>query len=174
MPNGAPAGYDGSSARVFVEVARWEGDPLTSLRPGEGGGLVLDAGRESVGIHHALANNDEVKTVAWDTAPSTANGSKSQVHWDMKLTPRVVASSPPGVRIEVEIAGGKSAHTTLVLRDQQTSILDWLGDPGSSTPRTIVAVTPYVLRDDADVQRLLECKREAAETARRHSAPAPR
>lgn len=170
MPDGAPAGYDLASARVFLEVARWQGDPVTSVHPNEGGGLVLDPGRESVGIHHVVAKNEGIETVSWDTEHPRADGSKQQVHWDMKLTPSVVASSPPSVRIEVELAGGKAAHTTLVLRDQQTAILGWLANAAPAQKPTILAVTPYVLRGEADVQRLFECKREAAAVARRQSA----
>ncbi|HWP07306.1 MAG TPA: hypothetical protein VNN72_16255 [Polyangiaceae bacterium] len=125
-------------------------------------------------IHHVLAKNAEPQTVSWNVETQFVGGSSELVPWDMKLTPHIVATSPVSVRLEVDIAGGTLAHTTVVLRDQQTVILEPTGNPKpTSTTRAILAVTPYVLRDDADVRRLLECKRQAAMAARLHSAARP-
>lgn len=152
-----------------------------------GAGIVLDAGLESIAVHHVLAKNDEVKTISWDTERPTSDGSKAPIHWDMKLTPHVIASSPVGVSLEVDLVGAATngappaapsgdatvAHTTLVLRNQQTIIVGPTGNLNPTATRTVLAVTPYVLWDDADVGRLLECKREAAAAARRQPAAAP-
>jgi hypothetical protein len=168
--------------RVFVEVAGVEGDLATIMRtlplatdgavPSQGfDPLVHDTGIKSVSVHHVLTKNDTLETLLWDFEQLDSAGKTQRVRWDMKLTPHVVTSSPVSVRLEVTLlsaplndvpsdaspADPTLAQTTLVVRDQQTIVLGGFGER-KPAPRTVFAVTPYVVWEEADMQRLYECK----------------
>jgi len=133
--------------------------------------LLHDPGIKGVSVHHVLAKNDTLETLLWDLEQQDRAGKAQRVRWDMKLTPHVVTSSPVSVRLEVTLlsapvdsmpsgappADPKLAQTTLVVRDQQTIVLGGFDDP-RTLPRTVFAVTPYVIWDEAGMRRLYECK----------------
>ena len=70
----------------------------------------------------------------------------------------------PGARHESEPQAQSAAvKTTLILKDQQTIVLKT--ETSAGTPSRTLLVTPYIIRNDRDLKRLLQCKLKARNSA---------
>jgi len=177
--------------RVFVELATLEGDLLAIQKPSAAAGQAASAPRSfwqmladprwrAINVRHIIASDGISQTFPWDFEPPRASSTcPADARWELSMTAHVIEQSPVTVRIDVQIAPAPppgtapdtwrapldcGAKTTVVLRDQQLVVLS--GFPTSDRPSSglMTTVTPYVIREDADLRRLLECKRKRAQT----------
>jgi hypothetical protein len=130
-----------------------------------------------------IADDATPATLAWDIARPALSGSPCpprEERWDLTITPTLGAGKPQAVRLEVvlqpapplgqsreswHVPKHRRVHTTVVVGDQQPVIL---GMPGS--PDTVLAITPYAIRDDGDLRQIFHCKMQAR-AADARSAP---
>jgi hypothetical protein len=78
------------------------------------------------------------------------------VHVEVQILP----APPPGVAPDQwQVPPDCGARTTLVARDQQLFVLS--GFPQSERGELVTTLTPYVIWEDSDLQRLAECKRKS-------------
>jgi hypothetical protein len=173
--------------RVFVEVAAVRGDLAQVLRGAPGptstgntfAELLRDPRLEMPRVGHFVVANDAPQTMAWDSEKtSAAGGSAERDRWDLTLTAHADGERPARVRLEVSLAPApplgtppeswqipehRRIHTTVVVADQQTVVLGGVAEPGATSgSRSILLMTPYVLREQSDLKRLFECKQRQA------------
>lgn len=175
---GAPCDLSGgggvtdATPRVFIELALAEGDLMVILRDHPAGAsdisstgafdaLVSDPRLKGIRVLHVITPNDVPQTVPWELEGS--EGAKERL--DITVTPHVNGPAPEGVRVEIDVGG--HAHTTVVVRDQQTTVFGGFSAPPLAELHAVFTLTPYVLWNEADLGRLLECKRRGA-----HPGPA--
>ena len=156
-------GTTGTAPGVFIELAGAQGQLSAILRdhpppakdPAPTAGFeafIGDPRLKSLGVYHVLTPTDVPQSVAWEL--EGRDGAKERL--DITLTPHVSGPAPGGVSIDVDVRG--RAHTTVVVRDQQSIFLDGFSVPLASGTQAVFVLTPYVLWNDADFTRLLECK----------------
>jgi hypothetical protein len=174
--------------RVFVEVATVRGDlnevlrgapPVPSSTAATFAELLRDPRLEMPRVGHFLVANDASQTIAWDSEKPSATGRCDEANrWDLTLTAHADGERPASVRLEVSLAPApplgtppeswqipehRRIHTTVVVKDQQTVVLGGVAEPGApSSSRSILLMTPYVVREQSDLKRLFECKQRQA------------
>jgi hypothetical protein len=163
---------DSTITRVFVEIAQLSGNreglavsPPQSVPP-----RPFDPKLELQRVASLLVTNDVTSSLAWDAPapPSAANAPQS---WDLGVTPHF-ASTASSLQLELDLAPApplgtapenwsipehRRVHTTVVLGEQQ-SIQLRLPPGAGATHTSVMVVTPYFIREDADLRRLFECK----------------
>lgn len=179
------------SPRVFVELATLEGDlaliqtsnakaSTSSTAPRTFSQLLTDPRWTAISVHHAIAENGVRQTFPWDfESPRGSTGCPSGEGWEISVTPHVTVQSSVMVRIEVQILPTRApstppeswhvptscgARTTLVLRDQQLAVISGFPESGRDDAGMITTLTPYVIGNDSDLERLAECKRNRSDT----------
>ena len=147
---------------MFVEIGTSDG-PIGSEQIHVSRESSPDGSTQGWRVAHAMAREDRPATIPWhfnqgELGDDTALG-------QLTVLPHL-SDVPPGfVRLEIALrdtAGGGSRlelETSLMLRDQQTAVLTTQGS--AFRPSQTLLVTPYVVRHDGDLQRLLQCKRQA-------------
>lgn len=173
--------------RIFVELATLEGDWAAIMGPNVGAAPSAAAPRtfsqaladprwKAISVRHLMANDGVRQTLPWQAEPPRGStGCPATERWELSIVPRVVGRSPVTVQAEVQILPapplgvapdtwhvppGCGARTTVVLHDQQVIVLS--GFPASAEAKVGVTttLTPYVIWEEADLQRLLACKRK--------------
>jgi len=174
--------------RVYVELATLEGDLATiqssnpagvqgASEPRTFSQMLADPRWKTVSARQVIGSDGVRQTFPWDLEPPrVAAECPASERWNISMTPHVTGHSPAMVRVEVEILPALpeaapraprvhsecGAHTTVVVRDQQALILSGFPAPAAGKLGLVTALTPYVIREDADLQRLLECKSKRA------------
>jgi hypothetical protein len=177
----------GVPAKVLVEVASVEGD-LSTLAGGAKNAATFSEAlnqaladlRFGVRVAHVMTTNEAESVIAWDSPLTHANAPcNDSQRWDLAITPHIQDQQGRSVRLDIAFAPApplgtpkeswsvpehRQVKTTVVLGNQQLVVL---GSPlpGSAKP-SVVVLTPYVLRDDADMRRLFECMQTARHAAR--------
>ena len=156
--------------------------------------MLADQRWEAISVRHMIAADGVRETFPWEFEPPPAStGCPAGQRWDISVTPHVSGRSPVTVSMEVQLlpvpppgtaagaagAAGPSsarrawqiaptcgARTTLVVRNQQLIVLTGFPVSASASVDLMTTVTPYVIWEDADLERLLECKRKLAQTNR--------
>ena len=144
--------------------------------------MVADPRWEAVSVRHLIAGDGVRKTFPWEVEPpSGSSGCPAAERWDVSVVPHVTGRSPVTVSMEVRILPapppGMTAgtwqvpptcgtRTTLVVRDQELIVLSGFPASAGASARVMTTVTPYVIWEDADLERLLECKRKLAQPSR--------
>ena len=173
--------------RIFVELTTLEGDLASIQRPSaavkQGGAaphtfsqMLADPRWKAISVRYVIASDGTRHTFPWEFGPPhVTRECPTSERWDLSITPHVTGRSPVAVRVDIEIfptlppgAAPDSSHvppecgarTTLVVRDQQLVVLS--GFPASAGVGLVTAVTPYVVWEDADLARLVECKGKRA------------
>lgn len=161
-------GVEGASApRVFIEVAAAQGELSALVREHPPVGLdvapgaafdawVGDPRLKRLNVFHLLAPNDMPASARWEL--EGREGGEEPL--DIIITPHVDGPAPQGVRMQVTMAG--LAHTTVVVHDQQSVVFGGFPAPIPPGSQALFVLTPYVIWNDADLGRLLECKRRWA------------
>jgi hypothetical protein len=177
----------GVPAKVFVEIASIEGD-LSTLAAGaknaasfgEALGQALTDPRLAVRVTWVVATNDAESVIAWDSPLTHANAPcNDSQRWDLAITPHIQDQLGRSLRLDVAFAPApplgtpkeswsvpehRQVKTTVVLGNQQLVVL---GSPLPGNPKpSVVVLTPYVIRDDADQRRLFECMQTGHGAAR--------
>lgn len=180
----APSSANAEPVRVFVELATVRGDlaqvlrgaPAPTSNAGTFAELLRDQRLEVPRVQHLLVANDAPETLAWDSEKPSASGGCAELdRWDMTVAAHADGESPAGVRLELSLAPApplgtppeswhipphRKVHTTVVVKDQQTVVLGGFPVAGAGmSSKSMLLVTPYVLREQSDLKRLLECKR---------------
>lgn len=172
--------------RVFVELATLQGDlPLVqegTAPAGEGpvkhrtfSQMLAQHPWRAVSVRNVIAPDGVGQTFPWDfDPPDGSTGCPASEGWELHMTPHVAGRSPLMVHLEVQILPAPppgvtpdawhvppscGARTTLVARDQQLVVLSGFPQPERGEP--VTTVTPYVIWEDTDLQRLAECKRKS-------------
>jgi hypothetical protein len=173
--------------RIFVELATLEGDPAAIQQPLATVGkvaaprtfsqMLADPRWKAISVRHVIASDGVRQTFPWEfPPPSASTGCPASERWDLSMTPHVTGHSPVTVRLDLQILPappsgaasdtprvppGCGARTTVVVHDQQVIVLSGFPAPtGAANIGLTTTVTPYVIWEDADLQRLLECKRK--------------
>lgn len=152
---------------VFIELAGAQGElaailrdhppPPANTRPTGGfEAFVGDPRLRSLGVYQVLTPTDVPQSVPWEL--EGRDGAKERL--DITVTPHVSGPAPGGVSVEVDVRG--RAHTPVVVRDQQSIFLGGFSLPLAQGTQAVFVLTPYVLWNEADFGRLLECKRRRA------------
>jgi hypothetical protein len=163
---------DATRPRVFVEIAQLTGElggPTHSAAPPPAS--PFDDPRLEVNrVAHVLATNDVKSTLAWDALSKTMMAESTR--WDLSVTPHLEGTTPSAVRLELDLAPApplgtppenwiipehRRVHTTVMIAEQQPVVLGLPRDVGTGAP-SVMVVTPYVIREQADLRRLFECK----------------
>lgn len=189
----SPPRASASPPRIFVELASLEGDwaaiQATDPATGQNAGaprsfpqVLTDPRWNAISVRHVIANDGARQTFPWEFEPPPASADcPPSERWEISLAPHVTGRSPVTVRLELQILPAPppgtapdtfqvpascGARTTLVLRDQQLIALS--GFPTSANANAnlglMTTVTPYVIWEDADLERLIECKRRPVAT----------
>jgi len=186
--------------RIVVELATLKGDLFAIQRPATAGApgaveprtfsqMLADPRWIAVSGRPVIASDGIRQTFPWNFEPPRVSAEcPASEHWNLSMTPHVIGHSPASVRIELQILPAPppdaapdapdvplacGVRTTVVVRDQQVIVLS--GFPASAGTQTgfVTALTPYVIWEEADLQRLLECKskRASANAAQARSIP---
>jgi hypothetical protein len=164
-----PAGAR-SSQRVFVEIGTSD-DPTASGQIHVARENSPEVPTEGWRVAHVVAREDRPATIPWHfdqgELPDAALG-------ELTVHPHLSDVPPGAVRLDIALRdtadGGARVEsergipsavveTSLMLRDQQTVVLRT--QASAFRPSQILLVTPYVIRHDGDLQRLLQCKLQA-------------
>jgi hypothetical protein len=177
--------------RIFVELATFEGD-MASIQPpnaaaGQGTAaprtfseMLAESRWKTITVRHVIASDGVRQTFPWEFGPPRASTEcPASERWELSLTPQVTGHSPVTVRMDVQIRPtpppgaapdtmpvppGCGAQTTLVVRDQELIVLSGFPAPADAKVGLTTTVTPYVIWEDADLRRLLECKGKHTQT----------
>lgn len=144
--------------------------------------MLADAQWKAITVRHMIAADGTRQTFPWEFDPPRAStGCPAADRWDLSIAPRVTGQSPVMVSIELRILPPPppgmapdawhvpptcGARTTLVLRDQQLIVLSGFPAFAGASAGVVTTVTPYVIWEDRDLERLLECKRKLAQPNR--------
>lgn len=177
--------------RIFVELATLEGDVASIQQPNTTAGQGAAAPRtfsqmlagprwKAISVRHVIANDGIRQTFPWEFEPPRASTEcPASERWELSLTPHVAGYSPVMVRVDLQIlptpppgATPNTSHvppacgarTTLVVRDQQLTVLSVFPASAGGRVGLITTVTPYIVWEDADLRRLVECKGKNAQT----------
>lgn len=184
----SPLGDERVAVRVFVEVAALEGDLGERVRqssmPLHGFSDWANDPQSGKGrVAHLMANNEAPTTIAWDMAPQKGDPCPNPERWDLTITPHLAAHSTE-VRMEVDFAPAppvgtapsawhvpehRRARTTVVLQDQTpmiTALSPTIASQAGTPSGGMLVITPYIIRDDDDLRRLMACKMRNAAQAR--------
>lgn len=170
-----PRAASSAPPRVFLEVAQVIGDvaaPVTSSPAAAPSSPFDDPRLEVPRVAHVIVTNDVASTLAWDTpGPAPTLGREPQ-RWDLRLTAHVESSGAGSLRLELDLAPApplgtppeawsipehRRVHTTVVIGEQQPVVLALPHGAGARGP-SLMVVTPYFIREDADLRRLFQCK----------------
>jgi hypothetical protein len=160
-------------AKIFVEVAQIVGDladPVTGspapLSPFDDPRLAVPR------VAHVIVTNDVASTLAWDTPGPTPALANEPQRWDLRVTPHLETAGSGPLRLELDLAPApplgtppeawsipehRRVHTTVVIGEQQPVVLALPRGAGAPGP-SLMVVTPYFIRDEADLRRLFQCK----------------
>lgn len=174
--------------RVFVELATVTGDLEAVMRKptlvrGDGpsdpepprfSDLLTDPRLTIPHVSNVLATNDSPTTVSWDIARADGNGGAPESErWDLTLTAHMEPTQSQDVRLEITLVPApplgtpegswsvpehRRVHTTVTVKDQQTVVLGGFSKHRQHPDQSVLVVTPYVIRSDADLHSLFECK----------------
>lgn len=185
----SPPQTSSSPPRIYVEFATLQSDSAAIQAPNGAAGpprtfsrMLADQRWEAISVRHTIAGDGVRETFPWEFEPPPASaGCPAGQRWDISVTPHVSARSPVTVSVEVQLLPAPppgiaasawqvpptcGARTTLVVRDQQLIVLQGFPVSASASADLMTTVTPYVIWEDADLERLLECKRKLAQTNR--------
>lgn len=172
-----------AAVRAFVEIAQLTGDiggslPSDSLATPT---APFDDPRLAVQrVGHVIVSNDEGSTLAWDTPAPTPLATSEPQRWDLQLVPHFEGADSSSLRIELDLAPApplgtpperwsipkhRRVHTTVVLGEQQSVVLALPRGAGAIGP-SLMVVTPYFIREEADLRRLFLCKMRARPASR--------
>lgn len=130
--------------RVFVEVGA-RGSQAGSWR-----------------VAHVLASERTAATIPWYGEQGAETGSEPET---LTVVPHLSQLEPGHVRLDVSLTEAPHAgpsdimKTSLVLRDQQLAVLQVQATPSRSAQT--ISIAPYLIRGDADLRSLLQCKLQA-------------
>ena len=174
----------GVPAKVLVEIASVEGDLSTLAAGAKSSGTFGEAladPRNAVRLAHVMTTNDAQSVIPWDSPlKHTDTPCRDGQRWDLAITPHIQDQQGRSVRLDIaftpapplgtpkeswSVPEHRQVKTTVVLGNQQLVVL---GSPlpGTAKP-SVVVLTPYVVRDDADLRRLFECMQTAHRPALR-------
>jgi hypothetical protein len=123
-------------------------------------------------VAHVIATSDVASTLAWDTPSATSTPASEPQRWDLRLTPHLETPASGTLRLEVDLAPApplgtpaetwiipehRRVRTTVVIGEQQPVVLALPRGAGASAASMMV-VTPYFIREEADLRRLFQCK----------------
>lgn len=152
MPSAqADGGGAQHATRVFVEVGARDG---ASEAPGNQSG--------SWRVAHVLASERNPATIPWYGEQGALTGSDPET---LTVVPHLTHTEPGYVRLEVSLTEARDAglsdimKTSLVLRDQQMAVMQVQATPSRSAQT--ISIAPYLIRGDADLRSLFECKLQA-------------
>jgi hypothetical protein len=170
-----PRAASSAPPRVFLEVAQIIGDvaaPVTSSPAATPPSPFDDPRLEVPRVAHVIGTSDVASMLAWDTpGPTPALGSEPQ-RWDLRLTPHLETTGSGSLRLELDLAPApplgtppeawsipehRRVHTAVVIGEQQPVVLALPRGAGARGPSWMV-VTPYLIREEADLRRLFQCK----------------
>lgn len=163
------------SPRVFLEVAQLVGDvgdalPTSSTPPPPS--PFDDPRLEVPRVAHVLATSDVASMLAWDTPDPPPTRTSEPQRWDLRLTPHLETPASGPLRLELDLAPApplgtapeewsvpehRRVHTTVVIGEQQPVVLALPRGAGAVGP-SLMVVTPYFIREEADLRRLFQCK----------------
>jgi hypothetical protein len=179
--------------RIFVELATLEGDIAVIEQPNaaveEGAAaprtfsqVFADPRWKAISVRHVIASDGVRQTFPWDFGPPRASTEcPANEPWELSMTPYVTGHSPVMVRVDVQllpaprpgaatktsqVPPGCTARTSLVVRDQQVIVLSGFPPSAGARAGLVTTVTSYVVWEDADLQRLVECQSKRARTKR--------
>lgn len=185
-----PPQTSASPPRIFIELATLEGDVAAIQQPTPTAGqtatpprtfsqMLADPRWEAITVRHLIAADGVRETFPEAFEPPTVSSEcPTGQRWDIIVTSRVTERTPVMVSVELRIqpAGATpdtvhvppacGAQTTVVVRDQQIVVLSGFPPSGGANTSVMTSLTPYVIWEDADVERLLECKRKLAQPNR--------
>lgn len=111
-----------------------------------------------------LATDGERTAIPWAIRRSEID---KVVAGELSVLPRLAGVAPGHVRLELALRDTRSpadaVQTSLMLRDQQSVVVNTAANSVASSQALVV--TPYVVRDDEDLRRLLQCKEQARHEA---------
>jgi hypothetical protein len=190
-------GAEVTNAKVFIEIAAVERqmfEQLAKSRPAVARSFWdwLDDprfGARRVGA--MLAANEVVTKMPWDDCRSVSGAScEDSERWDLTVTPHLTDARSTEVRMELtivpkpplgtpkeawQIPEHPRAQTTIVVQDQTPIVLGL--DPAISRTAQgrawTLLVTPYIVRRDEDLRRLVECRTANANRALRELESPP-
>jgi hypothetical protein len=169
-----PRVVNSAAPRFFLEVAQVVGDlgpPSASSAPAPL--APFDDPRLAVPrVAQVILANEVASTLAWDTpAPGpTRTPTHEPQRWDLRLTAH--SETTGALRLEVDLAPApplgtppeawsipehRRVHTTVVVAEQQPVVLGLPPGAGAAGP-SLMVVTPYFIREEADLRRLFQCK----------------
>jgi hypothetical protein len=169
-----PRAASAAPARVFLEVAQVMGDvgPLPAPSALAPRAPFDDPRLEVPRVAHVIVTNDVASTLAWDTPGPTPTLANEPQRWDLRLTAHLETPASDSLRLELDLAPApplgtpaetwsipehRRVRTTVVLAEQQPVVLGLPRGAGAVGPSSMV-VTPYFIREEADLQRLFQCK----------------
>lgn len=136
--------------------------------------VINDPRLEMPSVASVMAVNDVPVTIPWDLeGPNAKSGCTETYRWDLTLTTHLDRSDPNKLQFEITLVPApplgtlphawfipehRRAHTTIVVANQQTVVLGGFGKRQFDTDQSILVLTPYVIRSDADMRQLFECK----------------
>jgi hypothetical protein len=171
--------------RIFVELATLEGDVASIQQPNAAAGqgaaaprtfsqMLADPRWKALSVRHVVANDGIRETFPWEFEPPRASAEcPASERWELSMTPHVTGHSPAMVRMDIQILPARlagaipdtsqvppdcGARTTLVVRDQQVVVLSGFAAAAGARADLMTTVTPYVVWEEADLRRLVECK----------------
>jgi hypothetical protein len=161
--------------RVFLEVAQLVGDvggPLPTSSSPAPPAPFDDPRFEIPRVAHVIVTNDAASTLAWDAPGPTPTPGSDPRRWDLRLTAHAETTTPGSLRLELDLAPApplgtppeawsipehRRVRTTVVIGEQQPVVLGLPRGAGAVGP-SLMVVTPYFIREEADLRRLFECK----------------
>lgn len=185
-----PPQTSSSPPRIFVELATLEGDVAAIQQPTPTAGrtatpprtfsqMLADPRWKAITVRHLIAADGVPETFPGEFEPPIASSEcPAGQRWNIIVTPHVTERSPVTVSVElrmqpagaipdaVHVPPACGAQTTLVVRDQQVVVLPGVPPSGGANTGVMTTLTPYVIWEDADVERLLECKHKLAQPNR--------
>lgn len=127
-------------------------------------------------VGHVMTTDGSPSKLAWDEpSPDGSAAAPPIARRDLTLTARAGGADGGDIALDIDLAPApplgvaekdwvvpehRRAHTTAVVRDQQTIVLGGFEPQASPDSRSLLVVTPYVLKGPADVRALFECKLE--------------
>jgi hypothetical protein len=173
-----PRATSTAPVRVFLEVAQLVGDiadPVPSSTAPAPPAPFDDPRFEVPRVAHVIVTSDAASTLAWDTPGPTPTPGSDPRRWDLRLTAHPETTSLGSLRLELDLAPApplgtppeawsipehRRVHTTVVIGEQQPVVLALPRGAGAVGP-SLMVVTPYFIREEADLRRLFECKMRA-------------
>lgn len=170
-----PRAAASAPVKIFVEVAQVVGDIADPLArsPASAPLNPFDDPRLQVPrVAHVIVTNDVASTLAWDTPGPTPALANEPQRWDLRVTPHLDTPDSGPLRLELDLAPApplgtppenwsipehRRVHTTVVIGEQQPVVLGLPRGAGAPGP-SLMVVTPYFIREEADLRRLFQCK----------------